>query len=116
MRKIFGPTRTADGYWRIKTNQEINDILKRQNIIGFIKKRRLNWLGRVERMAEDNIVQKIKRWKPMDKRPIGRSKTRWEDDVVEDIKSINISNWKNVAQNRDSWKKVVEQARTLYSL
>jgi len=37
MRKIFGPTRTDDGYWRIKTNREINDILKGQNIIGFIK-------------------------------------------------------------------------------
>ena len=59
MRKIFGPTRTDDGYWRIKTNQEINDILKGQNTIGFIKKQRLNWLGHVERMAEHNIVQKI---------------------------------------------------------
>jgi len=38
LRKIFGPTRTDDGYWRIKTNQEINDILRGQNIIGFIKK------------------------------------------------------------------------------
>jgi len=38
MRKIYGPTRTEDGYWRIKTNQEISDILKGQNIIGFIKK------------------------------------------------------------------------------
>ena len=47
MRKISGPTRTDDGYWRIKTNQEINDILKGQNIIGFIKKQRLNWLGHV---------------------------------------------------------------------
>ena len=35
MRKIYGPTRTEDGYWRIKTDQEINDILKGQNIIGF---------------------------------------------------------------------------------
>jgi len=67
-------------------------------------------------MAEDNIVQKIKRWKPMSKRPIGRPKTRWEADVLEDIKSINISNWKKVAQNRDCWKKVVEQSRTLYRL
>ena len=106
MRKIFGPTGAADGYWRIKTNQKINDILKGQNIIGFIKKQRLNWLGHVERTAEDNIMQKIKRWKPMSKRPIGRPKTRWEDDVLEDMKSINIS----------SWKKVVEQARTLYRL
>ena len=58
MRKIFGPTLLDDGYWRIKTNQEINDILKEQNtsIIGFIKKQRLNWLGHVERMAEGNNV------------------------------------------------------------
>jgi len=58
-------------------------------------------------------VQKMKRWKPMFKRPIGRPKTRWEDDVWEDIKSMNILYWKKVVQNRDSWKKVVEQARTL---
>jgi len=85
-------------------------------MIGFIKKQRLNWLGHVERMAEDSIVQKIKRWKPVSKRPIGRPKTRWEDEVLEDIKSININNWKKVAQSRDIWKKVVEQARTVYRL
>ena len=75
-----------------KTNQEINDILKGQNITGFIKKQRLNWLGHVERMAEDNDVKKIKRWKPMSKRPIGRPKKLWEDDVLEDIKSMNVCN------------------------
>jgi len=116
MRKIFGPTRRDDGYWRIKTNQEMNDILKGQNIIGFIKKQRINWLGHIECMVGDNIVQKIKRWKPMSKRPIGTRKTRWEDEILEDIKSINICNWKKVAQNGDSWKKVVEQARSLYTL
>ena len=74
----------------------------------------LNWLGHVEDMAEDNNVQKIKRWKPMSKRPIGRPKKRWEDDVLEDIKSMDVRNWKKVLQNGDSWKKVAEQARTLY--
>jgi hypothetical protein len=64
-------------------------------------------------MAEDNILHRIKIWKPMSRRPIGRPKTRWEDDVLEDIKSMNVRNWKKVAQNRDGWKKVVEQARTL---
>ena len=43
-------------------------------------------------------------------------KTRWEDDVLEDIKSMNVRNWKKAAQIRDRWKKVVEQARTLYTL
>jgi len=41
----------------------------------------LNWLDHVELMAKDNILQKIKRWKPMSKRPIGRTKTLWEDGV-----------------------------------
>ena len=63
---------------------QINDILKGQNIIGFIKKQRLNRLGHVEHMAEDNIVQKMKRWKPMSKRSIGIPKTRWKDYVLED--------------------------------
>jgi len=67
-------------------------------------------------MAEDNILQKIKRWKPMCKRAIGRPKTRWEVGVLEDVRSIIVGNWKKVAQNRDSWKKVVEQARTLFRL
>jgi hypothetical protein len=77
----------------VKTNQEISDILKGQNIIGFIKKQRMNWLGHVERMTEDNNVRQIKRWKPMSKRPIGRPKLRWED-VLDDIKSMNVRNWK----------------------
>jgi hypothetical protein len=85
-------------------------------MIGFIKKQRLNWLGHGERVTEDNIVQKIKRWKPMSKRPIGRPKTHWEDDGLEDIRSMNVNNWRKVAQNRDGWKKVVERARTLCRL
>src|SRR5215510_2745198 len=107
-RKILGPTRSDDGHWRIKTNQEINDILKGQNIIGFIKKQRLNWLGHVERMTEDNFVQKINRWKPMPKSSIRSPKTRWEGGVLGDIRSIDVNKWKKIAQNRDSWKKVVE--------
>jgi len=64
-------------------------------------------------MATDNTVQRINRWKPMSKSPIGRLKTRWEDDILEDVKNTNIRNWKKVVQNRDSWKKVVEQSRTI---
>jgi hypothetical protein len=67
-------------------------------------------------MAKDNNVQKIKRWKPMSKRPIGRPKTRWENDVLGDIRHMNVPNGKKIAQNRDSWKKAIEQARTLYRL
>ena len=40
----------------------------------------------------------------------------WNVNVLEDIKSINLRNWKKVGQNRDSWEKVVEQAGSLYRL
>jgi hypothetical protein len=63
-------------------------------------------------MAENNKSQKIKRWKPMSK----RLETRWEDGVLEDMKNMIVRNWKKVVQNRDSWKKLVEQARTLHRL
>jgi hypothetical protein len=56
-------------------------------------------------MTQDGTAQEIKRWKPMSKRSIGRPKTRWEDDVLEDTKNMNVHNWKKVAQNRDGWKK-----------
>jgi hypothetical protein len=52
----------------------------------------------------------------MSKQPIGRPKTRWEDDVLGDIRSMSVNNWKKVAQNRDRWKKVVERARTIQRL
>jgi hypothetical protein len=90
--------------------------LKGQNIIGFIKKQRLGWLGCIECMTEGNIVQNIKRWKPMSKPPIGRPKTRWEDVVLEDMRRLNVNNWKKVAQDRVRWKEVVEQTRTLHRL
>jgi hypothetical protein len=67
-------------------------------------------------MTEDNNVKKIKRWKPTSKRPIGRPKLRWEDDVLEDIRNMSVCNWKNVMQDRERWERVVEQARTLNRL
>jgi hypothetical protein len=45
MRKIYGLTRTDDGYWRIIINEEINDKLKGQNIIGFITKTKIKLAG-----------------------------------------------------------------------
>ena len=76
----------------------------------------MNWLDHVELTAEDDNVKKIMRWKPMSKRPTGRPKLRWEDDVLEDIRNMNVCNWNNVTQNIDRWKRVVEHARTLNRL
>ena len=59
------------------------------------------------------LCRKLRDGNPCLKDQLEDLKTRWEDDVWEDIKNTNVRNWKKVAQNRDSWKKVVEQARIL---
>ena len=62
------------------------------------------------------MFRKLRDGNPCLNWPIGRPKTCWENDVLEDIRNMNLHNWKKMAQNRDSWKKAVEQARTLYRL
>jgi hypothetical protein len=58
LRKIFGPTKEVNGLWRIKTNEELDELIKQQNI-RFIKSQRLKWLGHVERMPNEREVTKI---------------------------------------------------------
>jgi hypothetical protein len=59
LRKIFGPTKELNGLWRIKTNEEMDGLIQRKNIIGFIKSQRLKWLGHVERMPKEREVTRI---------------------------------------------------------
>jgi hypothetical protein len=75
LRKIFGPT-YDNGFWRIKTNQELDKIIKYKNIINFARAQRLGWLGHIERMPETRMIKEIHSWKPISNRPTGRQKTR----------------------------------------
>jgi hypothetical protein len=96
LRKIFGP-RNENGIWRIKTNQEIEELIKRRNIINFIRAQRLSWLGHIERMQDTRMVKAVYSWKPISRRPIGRPKTRWVDDTRKDIQKLKVPNWKTLA-------------------
>jgi hypothetical protein len=58
LRKIYGPTK-ENGWWRIKTNEELMTKYKTPNIVSIIKIRRLEWLGHVARMNETRSVKKI---------------------------------------------------------
>jgi hypothetical protein len=73
--KIYGPT-NKNGIWRIKTNEELDKIIKHKNIINFTRAQRLGWLGHIERMQETRMVKAIHSWKPISKRPIGRHARR----------------------------------------
>jgi hypothetical protein len=84
LRKIFGSAKQQNGLWRIKTNEELDKLIKHKNIIRFVKAERLNWLGHIERMSKERVVKQINNRKPIASRPIGRPKNRWDDDVRND--------------------------------
>jgi len=64
LRKIFGPTKEANGIWRIETNKELDELIKHWNIINYVKAQRLRWFGHTNRMPETSIVKRIHKWKP----------------------------------------------------
>ena len=102
--------------WRIKTNEELDELIKRKNIIRFIKSQRLKWLGHVERMPYEREVTRIYKWKPLASRPKGRPKNRWEDDMRMDLQKMKIKNWKRSVLDRDSWTTTVERPKTCKEL
>ena len=113
LRKIFGPN-NENGIWRIKTNQELDEIIKSKNIINFIRTQRLSWLGHIERMQGMRMLKAIYSWNPVSRRLTGRPKICWVDDVRKDIQKLKVPNWKTLAQDRRGWKeKLVEKAKTL---
>jgi hypothetical protein len=92
----------------------LDKIIKHKNIINFIRAQRLRWLGHIERMQETRMVKAIHSWKHISRRPKGRPKIRWEDDVKKDIQKLKVSNWKILVQDRRRWKELVERAKTLH--
>jgi hypothetical protein len=93
LRKIFGPIKEDNAIWRIKTNKELVELIKHQNIINYVEAQRLSWFGHINRMPEISILKKIYKWKPFTSRPVGRPKSRWEDDVRNDPKNIKLIKW-----------------------
>ena len=76
------------------------------NIVRVIKSRRLRWAGHVARIEEGRSAFKILTGKPTGKRPLGRPRRRWKDNIrmnIEEI-GINAGNWVDSAQDRDYWR------------
>jgi hypothetical protein len=111
LRKIFGPTREKL-IWRIKTNEELDKLIKHHNIINYIKAQRLSWFGHVQRMPDSSNVKKIYKWTTLTTRSKGRPNQRWEDNITQDIHQMNIKSWAACVQDRATWKNIVEKAKT----
>ena len=58
LRKICGSTKERDGTWRIKTNDELDELIRHKNIINHVKAQRLSWFGHLYQMPEERTVKK----------------------------------------------------------
>jgi hypothetical protein len=73
------------GEWRKLHNEELNDRYSFPNIVRVVKSRRMRWAGNVARMGEVRGVHRVLVGKPEGKRPLGRPRRRWEDNINMDV-------------------------------
>jgi hypothetical protein len=69
---------------------EIDKLIEGADIERFIKAQRIKWLGHIQIMDRARPIRKLLDWKPMGTRPVRRPRQRWQEDVVEDLKNLNI--------------------------
>ena len=82
MRSIFGPRMDeVMEEWRRLHNEVLNDLYSSPNIVRRIKSRRMRWTGHVARMGEERGVYRVSVGKPEEKRPMGRPRRRWVDNI-----------------------------------
>jgi hypothetical protein len=84
IRRIYGPVREGRE-WRIRNNEEIDNIIRKKDVVRFLKARRISWIGHLERMEGSRMPKRVMRGKIYTGRKRGRPKVRWLDDVQEDL-------------------------------
>jgi len=90
---------------------EYKEVLSYENIVTYIRVKRLVWAGHLIRMNNDRMLKKIFNTKPGGVRSVGRPKLRWEDGIDQDMRILGVKNWKKVAPDRDEWAKLLKKAR-----
>jgi hypothetical protein len=107
LRRIFGPKRDEDGSQRKLHNDELNSLYSSPNIVRVIKSRRMRWAGHVARMGEGRGVYKVLVGRPEDKRPLGRRRLRWEDNIKMDLSQMWIDgencSWLRIGSSAGIW-------------
>jgi len=99
--RIFGPKSDKKlGEWRKLHNEELSDLYSSPNIFRVILSRRMIWAGHVE---EEGCMVLVR--KPEGKRPLGRSRSRWEDNIKVDFQEVRCGgiDWMELFQGRDRW-------------
>ena len=116
LRRIFGRKRDeVTGEWRKLHNEELNDICSSPSIVRVMKARRMRWVGHVVRMVERTYEYRVLAGKPEGKRPLGRPRRRWDDNIMMDLQEVGFEGmvWIDVAQNRDRLQAFVNAVMNL---
>ncbi|KAJ4447437.1 hypothetical protein ANN_09444 [Periplaneta americana] len=91
--KIFWAKRDeVTGKWRKLHNTELHALYSSPDIIRNIKSRHLRWAGHVARMGESRNAYRVLVGRPEGKRPLGRPRRRWEDNIKMDLRDMMIEN------------------------
>jgi len=103
LRRVFGPKRgEVTGEWRKLHKEELRDLYSIPNIVLVLKSRRMRWVGHVSRMWDGRGVNRFLLGKPEGKRPLGRNRRSWEDNIKMDLQEVGGGRgWMELAQNRD---------------
>jgi hypothetical protein len=89
LRRIFGPKRDeVTGEWRKLHNEELRGLYSLLSIIRIIKSRRMRWEGHVARIGDKRNAYRLLVGKPERKRPLGRSRRRWMDNIRMDLGEV----------------------------
>ena len=92
MGRIIGPKRDeVPRKWRKLHNEELNDLYSSPNIVRVMKSR-MRWAGYVARVGEGRGVYRVLVGKPEVKRPLGRPKHRWEDNIKMYLQEVGWGN------------------------
>jgi len=116
LRRIFGPRGDeVTGEWRRLHNEELNDLLSSPSIVRVIKSRRMRCFGHVARMGEERVVYRVLVGKPEGRRPLGRPRRRWADNIRTDLQEVGCvyMDWIGLVQDRDRWRKLVSAVMNL---
>ena len=84
---------------------------KGENIVKWIKGQRLSWLGHLERMEEDMMLNKIFTQELEGMRRRGRPRKGWREEVERDLQVLGVRRWRQLAIDSRKWKDIVRQAK-----
>ena len=114
--RILGPRRDeVTGEWKSLHNEELNDLYSSPNIVRVIKSRIMRWAGHVARIGEDRGVCRVLAGKPEGRRPLGRPRRRWVDNIRMDLQEVGCGymDWIGLTQDRVRWRTLVSAVMNL---